>query len=109
MALVEFNNDSTPYLNAENLNNNFNELNNNFNEVKTKEYNGNNIDAFKSWLINTASNGSYLVNLNLNGAMTCAIVQKANSNYLSFIQFGYGVGPTYHKYLNGTWTNLPLY
>lgn len=26
MALVEFNNDSTPYLNAENLNNNFNEL-----------------------------------------------------------------------------------
>lgn len=47
MALVEFVNDSAPYLNAENLNNNFNELNNkiegkgltklNTYEINTKE------------------------------------------------------------------------
>ena len=39
MALVEFQNNSAPYLNAENLNHNFNELKNGFGDVKLKSFN----------------------------------------------------------------------
>lgn len=45
MALVEFRNNQAPYINAENLNNNFNELNNKVDEYSTSE-----IKTNKVWI-----------------------------------------------------------
>lgn len=66
------------------------------------------LDNFKTWLINTAPVGSYLVNLNMNGSITCAIVEKASSSYLSFIHFSYGINAKQYRYTNGTWTEVIL-
>lgn len=103
MAIIQFKNlpDTSTPLTAENLNNNFNEL-------KTKEYGGITLDDFKNYLINEAPSGTYLMNLNISGAMSSAIVQKANNDYLSFIRFGYGVGATQYQYQNGNWVTIPL-
>lgn len=72
------------------------------------EYSGTNLNDFKSWVINTAPVGSYLVNLNLNGAISCAVVEKANSSYASFIRFGYNQNAIQYKYYNGTWSEIIL-
>ena len=67
-----------------------------------------NFDAFKLWVVNTGSAGSYLVNLNINGALSCAIVEKASSSYLSFIWYSYSRNAKQYKYYNGTWTEVEL-
>lgn len=77
--------------------------------VKLREFGGNaNIDDFKDWLVNTAPTGDYFVHLNLSGAISCAIVQKASNNYISFIWFSYAITVTQYKYSNGTWTEIEL-
>ena len=77
--------------------------------VKVRDFGGNvNIDAFKDWLINTAPSGEYLVHLNMSGAVSCAIVQKANSNYICFIHFSYSTTAKQYKYVTGTWTETQL-
>lgn len=98
-------------INAENLN----KMDEGINDVTEKvdryvnlRYDGQNLDDFKDWLVNTATSGSYFVTLSLNGAISCAIVQKANVNYLSFIHFSYGVNAKQYKYINGTWTEVSL-
>ena len=83
-----------------------NDITNNY--VKKTRYDGTSLDGFKDWLVNTATNGSYVMTLGLSGAISCAIVQKANSNYLSFIHFSYGVNAKQYKYLNGTWYEVSL-
>ena len=98
-------------LSAENLNKMDEGINNVTGKVDRYvglRYDGQNLDGFKDWLVNTATGGSYLVTLGLNGAISCAIVQKANVNYLSFIHFNYGVTAKQYKYLNGTWTEVSL-
>ena len=92
------------------LENDITNLENNItnNYVKKTRYDGTSLDGFKDWLVNTATNGSYLMTLDLNGAVSCAIVQKANVNYLSFIHFSYGITAKQYKYNNGTWTEVSL-
>lgn len=67
-----------------------------------------NLDDFKSWLISSAPSGTYLVNLNINNYKTGVVVEKNNSNYLSFIRFGYNQNAIQYKYYNGTWTEVIL-
>ena len=62
------------------------------------------LDNFKSFCIYNAPDGISFWILNINGAVSAAILQKANSNYLSFIHFSYGVNMTQYKYSNGTWS-----
>lgn len=62
------------------------------------------LDNFKSFCIYNAPDGISFWILNINGAVSAAILQKANSNYLSFIHFSYGVDMTQYKYSNGTWS-----
>ena len=62
------------------------------------------LDNFKSFCIYNAPGGITFWTLNINGAISAAILQKANSNYLSFIHFSYGVNMTQYKYSNGTWS-----
>ena len=69
----------------------------------TKSY-PNGINDFKADLI--TSNymvGCYFVSLNFNGSMSCALVHKANNNYLSFIHFSYGIIAKQYRYLTGNW------
>lgn len=63
-----------------------------------------NLDNFKSFCVYNAPVGISFWTLNINGAVSVAILQKANSNYLSFIHFSYGVNMTQYKYSNGTWS-----
>ena len=62
------------------------------------------LDNFKSFCVYNAPDGITFWILNINGAVSAAILQKANSNYLSFIHFSYGVNMTQYKYNNGTWS-----
>lgn len=110
---TEWVNDSVPAINATNLNkieqgikDIDTEVTNNC--VKKIRYDGQNIDGFKDWVINTAPNGSYLVTIGLNGSVSCAIVQKANVNYLSFIHFSYGITAKQYRYNQGTWYEVQL-
>lgn len=61
------------------------------------------LDNFKSFCIHNAPGGISFWTLNIEGAVSAAILQKANSSYLSFIHFSYGVNMTQYKYVNGTW------
>ena len=62
------------------------------------------LDNFKSFCIYNAPVGISFWILNINGAVLSAILQKANNNYLSFIQFSYSVNAKQYKYYNGTWS-----
>ena len=98
-------------LSAENLNKMDEGINNVTGKVDRYvglRYDGQNLDDFKNWLINTATGGSYLVTLSFNGSISCAMVQKASANYLSFIHFSYGVTAKQYKYANGTWYEVQL-
>lgn len=67
------------------------------------------VSDFKSDII--TSNymaGCYFVTLNFNGSISCALVQKANNSYLSFIHFSYGIIAKQYRYLNGTWYETSL-
>ena len=50
--------------------------------------------------------GVYLVDLNINGTIYTAIVQKASNSYLSFVLFGYSHRIHEYKYNNGSWTDF---
>ena len=68
-----------------------------------------NIDEFKTELItNKYIIGCYLVYLNLNGSVSCAIVQKASNNYLSFLHFSYAITLKQYKYMTPNWTETQL-
>lgn len=62
------------------------------------------LDNFKSFCIYNAPGGITFWTLNINGAVSAVILQKANSNYLSFIYFSYGINMIQYKYNNGTWS-----
>lgn len=62
------------------------------------------LDDFKLFCVYDAPGGITFWTLNINGAVSAAILQKANSNYLSFIHFSYGVNMVQYKYNNGTWS-----
>lgn len=66
------------------------------------------LEEFKNHIINNAPMGFSWWYIGINGAVSCALVQKANSSYLSFLHFSYAVTLTQYKYLAGTWytTNL---
>lgn len=62
------------------------------------------IENFKSYCISSnAPIGTSIFHLTLNGAVSCAILQKASNSYLSFLWFGYAVNAVQYKYLAGTW------
>lgn len=64
------------------------------------------INDFKNALVTSAYPlGTYFVDLNIDGNIQCAIVQKASNNYLSFILFNYSFKLTEHKYTNGSWND----
>lgn len=65
-------------------------------------------DDFKSWLINSAPTGVFTCWLNISGAVSTAIVMKANNNYLSFIHFSYAITAKQYKYANGIWVEEQL-
>ena len=76
--------------------------------MKYTTVNVSSLDDLKSWAINTARIGAYIVDVNQSGSRTAVIMQKASSSYLSFIRFSYGINATQYKYLNGTWTEVSL-
>lgn len=76
--------------------------------MKYTSVNVSSLDDLKSWAINTARAGAYIVHVNQSGSFSCAIVQKASTSYLSFIRFGYGITAKQYKYTNGTWTEVSL-
>lgn len=68
------------------------------------------LDAFKEYIRSNEVpvNSAKLFSLLINGAGSCAIVQKTTDAYLSFIFFGYGNIPTFWKYVNGSWSSQNL-
>lgn len=62
------------------------------------------LDNFKSFCIYNAPSGISFWALNIDGAVGAAILQKASSDYLSFIYFSYGINMIQYKYNNGTWS-----
>lgn len=89
-----------------------NELNKILEDLKVKYYDsgtGSGIEWFQNWVITDAvSKGVSIWQLNLNGNQSCAIVQKANNRYLTFISFGYTKPATQYNYLDGTWQSKEL-
>ncbi len=64
---------------------------------------------FKDMLITDACPvGITAWHINLNGAISAALVQKASNSYLSFIYWGYGLTASQQKYTAGTWTSIAL-
>ena len=61
------------------------------------------VDEFKNYIINSAPVGFSWWYVNIGGSVSCALVQKSNSNYLSFLHFSYGITLTQYRYLAGTW------
>lgn len=61
------------------------------------------VDEFKNYIINSAPVGFSWWYVNIGGSVSCALVQKANSNYLSFLHFSYGITLTQYRYLAGAW------
>lgn len=61
------------------------------------------VDEFKNYIINSAPVGFSWWYVNVGGSVSCALVQKANSNYLSFLHFSYGITLIQYRYLAGTW------
>ena len=69
-----------------------------------QEYFSGSVDVFKTKIItDDYPIGCYFLHLNFNGSVSCAIVEKANNNYLSFILFSYGIVAKQYRYLAGTW------
>ena len=67
------------------------------------------IDNFKNFAVNNAPIGVTLYNFWTSGGANSAIIlQKANNNYLSFLQFGYGKHAVQYLYQNGNWTAKEL-
>lgn len=69
---------------------------------------GTGLDEFKNYIVNNAPVGFSWWYININGGVSCALVQKANNNYLSFLHFSYGVIFTQYRYLAGTWYSTSL-
>lgn len=67
-----------------------------------------NLDNFKSYCVSEAPIGITIYHLSFNGSMSCAILEKANSNYLSFIHFSYGINAKQYRYFDGTWYDYQL-
>lgn len=114
---TEWVNDSVPAINASNLNKieqGIYDLDTEINIKSQYGYKGerleyNSLDEFKSDLItNKFPDGIYLVSISYSQNNYGIIVQKANVNYLSFIQFNYGSSPELHKYVGGTWSTYNL-
>ena len=69
------------------------------------------LDAFKAHVTsyNVPVNSAKLFALLLNGAGFCALVQKTNNSYCSFLLFGYGNDrPVWWKCINGSWSSQNL-
>lgn len=78
-----------------------------YNSFSTASTNG--IEEFKSYVIsNSVPIGVTMWYLGLNGAVSAAIVQKANNSYASFIKFDYANIATQYRYTAGTWSTTVL-
>lgn len=75
--------------------------------IKGSQQSYSSINDFKSALItSTYLTGSYIVDLNINGSIYIAIVQKASNSYLSFIIYNYNGKIHEYNYYNGTWSDF---
>lgn len=61
------------------------------------------LDEFKNHIVNNAPQGFSWWYIGINGAVSCALVQKANNSYLSFLHFSYAVTLVQYRYVAGTW------
>jgi len=61
------------------------------------------LEEFKNHIVNNAPQGFSWWYIGINGAVSCALVQKASNSYLSFLHFSYAVSLTQYRYLAGTW------
>lgn len=68
------------------------------------------LDAFKEYVMSdkVPANSLTFYALIINGAGSCAIVQKTTNAYFSFIYFGYSNNPVFWKYINGSWSSQNL-
>lgn len=65
------------------------------------------MDAFKADLItNNYPEGAYILFINLGGSVNCLIVQKANNNYLSFLQFNYASPLKQYTFFTPNWSEI---
>lgn len=111
MQKINFVNNQAPYINADNLNAMQNNIETSINAISTKTFSTttvgfeNDLEEFKTEVINNALVGNSNYYLNFNGAIYGAFVLKASSNYASFLLYNYDTMLAQYNYNNGTWTS----